>query len=429
MNPKFSTHERGRCTVLAPMSYTFRMKHVTASAFAFALAGLAIAPAPALAQAEQPSAELAGDGKALDTPKEPRDAETSSGAAPAPFALEVKGRVFVRAMRETRTANYGAANASELSYELSVPSARAGFKASIDERLSLVLEADFSGRASIRDGYLQSKAKRWLVRAGRFKMPLSSFTLESPWTLPKVRRGPLDDVLSEHLLLSGRREGGMGRIEGGGFWDAAVSAGVFQSIIWGANGGDAMKMRSATDVTTVVRASIEPKATEIALVYLRLVTLTGGVRAFHVGGLDVTSEVEWKRYALRVWGELRVGETWYRANLPNSDDSVLATAPPVRFGTGRLLAAFRRGGLERGAPYGELFFSSGALDPDLEVTQDHLLELTAGLNVGHWRQTRLTLEIEHGRTNRNFPVSIFRSFVQPVVLRHTTVLFQAGTAF
>ncbi|HEY0711487.1 MAG TPA: porin [Polyangia bacterium] len=348
------------------------------------------------------------------------DKEPDAEAEPPKAQLEAKGRVFVLAHQLYRTARDIERNVDSEAFTLSVPSARAGIKAKVTERISLNLEADFSGgRPSIRDGYIQAKAKRWLVRAGRFKMPLSAFTLESPWTLPRADRGLMDDILSDHMLLSGRREGIRGRLEGGGFWDPSLSVGVFQSL---------ESLTRVRDLTSVVRAAVEPGKTEIALVGQRRANLLGRPRAFWAGGLDVTSDERIGDIGLRTWVEGRLGESWFRQG-PLLTAQEQADAPAKTFFEARLMTAARKGGALEGELYGEIFFSGGLLDPDTNIVQDHLLELSGGINVGQWLNTRLTLEVVHTRAGVNFPTAIFQELLLPTLARQTAALLQAGAAF
>src|SRR4051812_49415262 len=92
-------------------------------------------------------------------------------------AIEFKGRVFVLAERQSERIDAGQGPVETRIFGIEVPSARAGVKVRIRDGIQLVLEADFSGKPSIKDGFVQAKGKHWLVRAGRFKMPISSFTL------------------------------------------------------------------------------------------------------------------------------------------------------------------------------------------------------------------------------------------------------------
>jgi hypothetical protein len=306
---------------------------------------------------------------------------------------------------------------------LSVPSARAGLRVDVRDTVGLVIEADFGApRPTLKDGYLQLKRKHWRVRAGQFKMPISSFVLESPWTLPLARRGLLDDVLSEHMLLFGRRQGAQGRIEGGGSWDPSLTLAVFQPVAWGADAEEPLRQVALSRPDLVARAEVSPGGVVVAAVGQRRVTsFTSGTRAFWAAGLDATTDFEGERTGLRLWAEAFAGSSWF--------DGDPADARTATFVTARALAAFRWGGLRKADGYLEVFASGGLLEPDTSVVADLLWEGVAGLNVGHWRQTRLTLQLELDTAGRNLPASLFTPFGMPPFSRHLAVVVQAGAAF
>ncbi len=384
----------------------------------------------------------AGTARAQDTP------QVQSAGAPPRTALQelkdriqIKGRVFARLDYEQADLDRGGGVvAQQEGLTPSVASARAGIEARIVDGLSLELEADFVGRPEVKDAFLAVKTKRWRAKAGRFKMPISAFTQESPWRLALARRGWLEEILSDRLLLTGRREGAMGGIQGGGYWDPAFSASVFQSVRWGELDGDPITMRNPAHLTTLGRFSVKPSGVELGLVGQRRVTYAGRdgegplsplrERAFWTLSLDATADVEFERTGLRVWADAFVGSSWFDARNLVIDVTAEGTAIETnRFVSGRALAAFRWGGLEPGAGYLEAFASAGVLEPDLATTSDLFLEVMAGINLGHWRETRLTAQIEHGRAGRNFPSQIFRPFGDDVLTRFVALVFQVGAAF
>ena len=354
--------------------------------------------------------------------------------------IEVKGRVFARLDYESAQVDLGTGPTPRDGLTPSVASARAGIKGRIVDGVTLVLEADFAGRPTIKDGYVQGKSKRWLGRVGRFKMPISAFTLESPWMLPLARRGWLEELLSDHMLLTGRREGVMGGIQGGGYWDPALSAAVLQSVRWGDQDGDPVTMRSPAHVTAVGRLSVKPSGVELALVGQQRVTYAGSrgegalaayrERPFWTIGVDSTGDVEFERTGLRFWVDAFLGTSWFDVRSTNIGVTAEMYAGETnRFASARVLGAFRWGGLQEGAGYVEVFATGGMLEPDFSVTADLFYEVMAGFNVGHWRDTRLTLQLEHGRSGRNFPTQFFRPFGVDVLTRFTAVVLQAGAAF
>jgi hypothetical protein len=52
-----------------------------------------------------------------------------------------------------------------------------------------------------------------------------------------------------------------------------------------------------------------------------------------------------------------------------------------------------------------------------------------GVNVGHWKQTRATLQLEMAGTRRNFPLRFFTDSGVNLVNYHTALVLQVGAAF
>jgi hypothetical protein len=395
-------------------------------------------PAPPPPAGESTAAEpaaVAPDGAAPEKGKkkkkksaaEASDSDGSPAAVAAAQAgearIELRGRVFAASIYEDQRQERdltGVRTDSER-LTLTVASARFGVNVDVNDLVSLQIEAELSGsRARIRDGYLQAKRKRWLVRGGNFKMPISVFTLESPWKLPLARRGILDDLLSEHLLLSGRREGVMAQVSGGGSWDPALTIGAFRSVQWAPDAGDPIEELGVKDQTVTARLSVTPAGVEVAAVGQRRVTYVEGLRPYYAAGLESTGDFEFERTALRFWLEGMGGTSFLAYD---------AVDTKVTFLTGRAMAAFRWGGLEQGTFYVEPFATVGVLDPDSTTTADRYLEIMAGLNVGQWRRTRLTLQFELGQAPRNFPRNYFLGFGQAFLVNHRAAILQAGAAF
>jgi hypothetical protein len=381
-------------------------------AFLLALAAPARAQEPGSEPATAPGAENGSAAAAA--------AVTTGGGR---FQFEVRGRVLAAAAYDDqRLEDPGSVATSEEALSLSVPSARASLRVDMMEWVSLVLEAEIAGNVRLRDGYVQARKKRWLVRAGQFKMPISSFHLESPWTLPVARRGWLHELLSDHMLLTGRREGFMGRIEGGGFWDPSLSVGAFRSVQWGPDAGDPVEGLALGDQTLVARLATTPGGVELALVGQRRVTQQPmGLEAYWAGGFDATGDIELERTGLRFWAEALAGTSWFKTPPAASDQAT--------FVEGRVLGAWRWGGTKRGMPYFELFATAGALEPDVDVLDDLFIEVMGGANLGHWRDTRLTLQFEYNDGGRNFPRNMFFDFEQRFLASHRAVVLQVGAAF
>jgi hypothetical protein len=421
------------------------------------LAGALVAPLPARAQdvpapgqpltapppgetsapppAQTPAAEEdEGDkgGKGDKKKKKKKSAAEASGAdgmdptatvTAGASQIEIRGRVMAPSVYSRSKVEYDASGVEADLNRLSllIGSARFGLKVEVLDWVSLQIEAELAGRARLRDGFVQLKRKHWLWRAGHFKMPISVFTLESPWTLPLARRGVLNDLLSDNLLLSGRREGVMGQISAGGFLDPALTAGAFRSVLTGVDAGDPIETLAPDEQTVVGRLSVTPAGVEVAAVAQRRVTfINESLRGFWAAGLESTGDFEFERTGLRFWLEAQAGSSWL------SYDSAAAD---VTFLTGRLLGAWRWGGLHRGELYIEPYATVGLLEPDTDVTADILFETMAGVNLGHWRRTRLTVQFEYSEAQRNFPRVYFLGFGQPMLVRHLAALIQLGAAF
>jgi hypothetical protein len=337
--------------------------------------------------------------------------------------IELRGRVMTNAILEhQRVPGAAVPQVDRDTLNLEVSSARFGLKVEVLEWVSLVIEAELAGRVRLRDGFVQARRKHWSLRAGQFKMPISVFTLESPWNLPLARRGVLNDLLSDHLLLSGRRAGYQAQLAGGGSLDPALTLGAFHSVQWGTDAGDPIPNPDIDDQTLVARLSITPKGIEVAAVGLRRVTVVNQPRAYWAAGLESTGDIEFERTGVRFWAETNAGTSWLGYD-PNSTAS-------VNFFTARLLGAFRFGGLSRGQPFFEPFATFGILEPDTDSIDDLYWEAMAGVNMGHWRYTRVTLQFEMARSARNFPtVQYFSAFGLEPLYRHQAVLLMVGAAF
>ena len=185
-----------------------------------------------------------------------------------------------------------------------------------------------------------------------------------------ARRGWLEELLSDHMLLTGRREGVLGGIQGGGYWDPAFSASVYQSVRWGPGDLDPLTMTSPGDVTAVGRLSVKPSGVELGLVGQRRVAYAGRdgtdplapfrKRPFWALELDATADIELERTGLRLWADAFIGSSWFDARNLAFDVTAEGSAGETnRFASGRALVAFRWGGLQPGARYLEAFADGG----------------------------------------------------------------------
>jgi hypothetical protein len=316
--------------------------------------------------------------------------ETSpGGSAPAGLAdrIEIKGRVFTCVEYERFRSSAGDSPLTDGMLAASVPSGRAGLKASGPGGLSVVLEAEFTGRPDMRDGYVQARGKPWSGRIGRFKQPISSFSLESVFALPLARRGQFEEILSDAMLVTGRRESLMVGVKGGGYWDPELVAALAQPVRWGPSGNDPLTVARPSHLSGVARFTLKPSGMELGLVAQRRVTYAGRrgtpvgalrQRAFWTLAADSAVDVERHGTGFRFWTDGFTGSSWFDQRTGAFDGEGEADATNWFVG-GRALAGFRWGGLVRGAGYVEMFAAVAILEPDVTVTSDLLVEGMAGL--------------------------------------------------
>jgi hypothetical protein len=311
--------------------------------------------------------------------------------------------------------------------DLSVQSARVGFEyRSPLEWLTLEVQAELAGKLQLKDAVAEAKQKHWEARVGQFKMPIGVFEMDSPWDLPIVHRGFVNELLVDRLDVAGRRPGLTVGVRGGGAVKPSLTLGVFQGSALAAQtandrDADLISEQGTDSQTEIARAQIKVEELRFGLVYQhRLGAPTiGKTKHYWTAGAD--AYWEWLNGAggFRVWADAMAGESWYE-HVSKAVDNKEAT-----FLTLRALTAYRFGGVEKGDFYVEPFLFGAAHDPDSDVVADQAFEAMLGLAAGYWERARLTLQGEIVRTRRNFPDSYSVSS-DPDRL---ALLLQAGVAF
>lgn len=335
---------------------------------------------------------------------------------------EVKGRVFSRAAFSRTELTVGPTSSTNRGIDFSVPSARAGIKYKVADRVTLNIEADVADRPLLRDGFVQAKSKRLTGRLGQFKLPVSSINLESPWNLPVARRGVINNLLGDHMQVIGRRPGILGAVQGGGSLDPELALGVFQGALDANTDLIEFEERALDSHVAAARLSITPGGQEVALVGVRTTTdVAQELRHFWSGGADTTLDFA---FGLRAWAEFLIGTSYVVVPL---DDGSGFRRPTARYWSGRAIAAWRWGGAANGDGYVEPFAYLGLLDPDHATSDDLVSEVFAGVNVGYWRRTRLTLQLEKSSAGDGVPSGVFAG--NQVISDRIAVLLQAGAAF
>jgi hypothetical protein len=406
--------------------------------------------APDAAAAEPPgdaSGELVADEpkkkknkkKSGGEPEAGRDDATPLGAeygglvfSSAGGRLQLKGRVFARAelahRSETVVNTGGGLSTRDVnSLDLSLASARFGIEYESPLRwLSAELELDIAGNnPEVKDAFIQA-GKRFFVKAGNFKVPTAALELESPWSLPLVRRGLVNDLLIDWLDVAGRRPGVAVGFRCKCELKPRLTLGAFQgTTLQDVVPGDRdvqLIERTALDAQSYsARGELKIAGVQLGAWYEHRVAskLVGEFEHFPTFGLDATLDETFERGGLRVWLDGGGGKSLYvHADKPD------ATKDPL-FLVGRGLVGYRFGGVALGDPYLEPFGFFAVLDPDTEVVADFATEAALGVNAGYWDRGRVTLQAEMTRGQRNFP----EGFLANVDPDRLSVLLQAGARF
>jgi hypothetical protein len=412
------------------------------------------APAPAPAPAPTPEAAVAAEpdpgGKGKKNKKnrkndnEPgasRDLRDDRGGRDADVGtftfgsiggtLQIKGRVFARAelshRRETVVSESGGLEERDRNaLDLSLASARIGFEYRSPLRwLSAELELDIAGRPEVKDAYLLA-GKRFFFKAGHFKIPTSALALESPWTLPIVRRGFAHDLLSDWLDVGGRRPGFAVGYRGKGGVKPRLTLGAFQGttlneVVPGDRDVELIEGAALDAQSIAARAELSLFGVDVGAWYEHRAggPVVGEFEHYETFGLDATLDHKFDNGGLRIWIDGHLGESFYVADDKPGDDTT-----PL-FGMVRALVGYRIGGVALGDPYVEPFGHAALLDPDLEVVSDFASELAIGVNAGFWDRARLSLQAERTTGDRNLP----KGFLDNQEPDRLSLLLQAGARF
>jgi hypothetical protein len=361
-----------------------------------------------------------------------RDADASSFTfGSVGGTLQVKGRIFALSelshRRETIVGTTGMLEERDRNaLDLSLASARFGFEYRSPLRwLSLDLELEVAGKPQVKDAYVLA-GKRFFVKAGQFKVPTAALELESPWTLPLVRRGLVHDLLSDWLDVAGRRPGVAFGYRGKGALKPRLTLGAFQGttlsqVTPGDRDVDLIEQASLDSQSLAARGELSLLGFDVGAWYEHRVgsKAIGEFEHYETVGLDATLDHTFQNAGLRLWLDGGLGESFYVAKDKPGDDQ-----EPL-FATARALIGYRFGGVLLGDPYIEPFGHFSLLDPDLEVVEDFATEAALGVNVGFWDRARVSLQGEMTSAQRNFPVDLLDN-QNPDRL---SLLLQAGARF
>lgn len=339
--------------------------------------------------------------------------------------LEIHGRVFARATLSTHdvapTPGRPAVHVKAL--DLSLPSARIGFEYQSPLKwLGAEMEAELSGKPKVKDAYARVRKRYFSVKAGQFKVPISAIELEGTFSLPTVDRGLIHDLLTDVLLVGGRRIGVSVELH-----DRDADTGLRPTLTLGAFQGSTVDQDAVRDLedetlgaqSYAARVELRPGDFTFGVSFehrtgpeVVLRVPEGGTPAlarpavcesdactthYYTVGADAALDMEMSGTGLRLWLDGLAGRSWLESSRKRVGANALDGSFPV-FGTARAVAAFRIGGMTRRAFYVEPYGMAGVLDPDLSYGRDHVTEWTLGVNVGRWKLARVGLEgdLYHG---------------------------------
>lgn len=345
--------------------------------------------------------------------------------------MQLKGRVFALTelshRRETVVSPSGTLEDRDRNaLDFSLASARFGLEYHSPLRwLSLDLELEIAGKPQVKDAYVLA-GKRFFVKAGQFKIPTAALELESPWTLPLVRRGLVHDLLSDWLDVGSRRPGVAVGYRGKGGLKPRLTLGAFQGttlkeVTPGDRNVDLIEQAALDAQSLAARAEISVLGVDVGAWYEHRVgsKVIAEFEHYETFGLDATLDHKLESGGLRLWLDGGLGESFYVTKDKPGDDQ-----EPL-FATARGLVAFRFGGVALGDPYIEPFGHFSLLDPDLEVVEDYVTEAALGVNAGFWDRARITLQGEMTNGQRNLPSGLLDG-KDPDRL---SLLLQAGARF
>ncbi|HUQ08531.1 MAG TPA: hypothetical protein VM261_38835 [Kofleriaceae bacterium] len=318
--------------------------------------------------------------------------------------LSFAGRVFTRFTATT-------IDSEPWEGELALDSARLAVNYVWKEKVRTKVAVEAAGGVSVKDAFVDLKLGDGLsLRAGHFKIPISSLEQASAWTLPTIDRGVVADVLSEGITLTGRRDAVQLTWEGGERGPRVMVA-ASQSM----STDDLDPARSLSDgggvaATLRVEQAFCP-GIRVGVVGSNRETIDGAtVDRFWAGGADVEVDLEDAGLGLRLWADALVGE------------SHLGT-----FATAQVAGGWRFGGRKKNKKYVEPYLLGSFYNPSIDRKRDDVSEIIAGVAAGRWKRWRGQGQFSYVNAKGFRPAGLGGALVD--VNDALTVTLQLGAAF
>ncbi len=310
-------------------------------------------------------------------------------------SFELRGRFLLRGRQDT--------TGGDTTSALDVDNARLELRFRPSRSVRAVVEWDHAEGRHLKDAYVALRKGGFEVCGGQFKPPIAPIEDASRWDLPSADRGLLSEVLVSAFGIAGRRPGL--RLSWNQKGDGLVAtAGVFvASSVRGDRIGDEAFDNLAkgwTKLKTMARLSWRAKRFRAGVSFDgRPAQPLPGEKWEHLwtGSVDV----EWSgraRRGPRLWAEAYVGSSWLDAN---PFDARHAT-----FAAGRVLVGWRLLASKKRDVVIEPYAGASLLDPDTQVGEDLLSEVTGGVHLSAFGHLRLNLEAQGRDSSANAPLAL-----------------------
>lgn len=327
--------------------------------------------------------------------------------------LSIGGRVFTR---YTATSIEG----EPWEGEVALDSARVTVNYLWKEKVRTKVSVEAAGTAKVKDAFVELDADHGIsVRAGHYRIPISSLENEGEWTLPTIDRGVVAKALSDGITLTGRRDA----VEV--TWEAAetgprVMAAVSQSVstddldparALSDGGGIAATLRVEHDVVPGVR---------IGAIGSNRETIDGTTaRRYWAAGSDAQVDLEEQGLGLRLWADVLVGTSHLGA--------AAALRESTTFVAAQVAAGWRFGGEKKNKPYIEPYLLGGFMNPSIDKKRDDVSEIIGGVAAGRWKRWRGQGQLSYVNARAFRPPGLGGALVD--VNDAITVTVQLGAAF
>lgn len=287
------------------------------------------------------------------------------------------------------------------------------------ERVRTKVAIEVANGPEVKDAFIDIAASGCLnLRAGYFKVPISSLEQASAWALPTIDRGVVATVLEDGVTLTGRRSGVQA------VWSPSERSRVVASLSQSMStaglespqalsegGGIAVAVRGEHDLADGVRIGVVGSNREI---------LDGSTaRRYWAGGADLELDRSLGGRGLRVWSDVLVGQSHLGALVAGTERTTFVTAQTA--------VGLRFGGKKKNKKYVEPFVLGAYFNPSIDKKRDDLSEVIAGVAAGKWKRWRGQAQLSVVAARGLQPAGIGGAMVS--IPDAITATFQLGSAF